>query len=74
MIIPLDPPPNPLARLFNRLERLLPDTLFHETPKESLNDAVLFWRVGRDELLWQPIVMTRLPELTTLKNQAIVAM
>lgn len=47
----------------------MPDTLLFETLKEPFNDAVLFRRGGRDELLLQPIIVTSLPEPVTLKDQ-----
>jgi hypothetical protein len=52
---------------------MLPDTLFFETPKKPLNDPVLFRRIGRNELLLQTVVSTRLAKSATLKDQAIVA-
>jgi hypothetical protein len=73
LVVPLDPVPNGPARLLKRLEGVLPDTLFFETPKESFNDAVLFRGVGRDELLLQPVIPTGLPEPPTLEDQTVVA-
>lgn len=39
-----------------------------------IDDAVLFGRVGRDELLLEPIVPARLQKLPTLEDQPIVTM
>ena len=52
---------------------MLPDTLFFETSNQLLNDAVLFRRIGRNELLLQPIISAGLPKSPTLENEAIVA-
>ena len=73
VVVPLHPVSNAPSRLLKRLERVLPDALFLETPKESFNDAVLFRRVGRDELLLQAIVPTGLAKAPTLEDQAVVA-
>ena len=72
-VVPVHPVPNDPPRLLKRLERVLPDTFFFETPKEPFDDPVLFRRVRCDELLLQPIVPTGLPEPATLEDQAIVA-
>jgi hypothetical protein len=45
VVIPLDPVANGTPRLLKRLERVLPDTLFFETAKETFDDAILFRRV-----------------------------
>ena len=72
LVVPGHPVPNDPARLLKRLELILPDTLFFETPKEPFDAAVLLRRVGRDELLLQPTVPTGLPEAPTLKGQAVI--
>src|SRR5688500_5232419 len=71
-VVPSQPGSDPLPRFLKRLELMLPDALFFETPKESFDDAILLRRVRRDELLLQPIVPIGLPEPTTLKDQAVV--
>ncbi|MEQ1844166.1 MAG: hypothetical protein ABL983_01150 [Nitrospira sp.] len=73
LVIPVDPVLNDPPRLLKRLELLLPDTLFFETAKEPLDDPILPWCVGRDELLLQPIVSARLAKSVTLKNQPVIA-
>jgi hypothetical protein len=73
VVVPLDPVPNDLPRLLKRLERVLPDTLLFQTPKEPFDQPILLRRIGRNELLLQPIVSTGLPKLTTLEDQPIVA-
>ena len=73
LVVPLEPLPNDPSRLLKCLERMLPHTFLLETPKEPLDDPVLFGRIGRDELLLELIVATGLTEPTTLKDEAIVA-
>ena len=73
MVIPLDPVPDDAPCVLEGLKRMLPDALFFETPEEPLNDAVLFWRIGRNELLLQSIISAGLSKPPTLKDQAIVA-
>jgi len=73
LVIPVDPVPNDPPRLLKRLERVLPDTLVFQTPKEPLNHPILFGRIRRDELLLQPIVSTGLAKPATLENQPVIA-
>jgi hypothetical protein len=63
MVIPLDPVPDDAPCVLEGLKRMLPDALFFETPEESLNDAVLFWRIGRNELLLQSIISAGLSNI-----------
>lgn len=63
-----DPP-----RLLKGLERVLPNTLLFQTPKEPFDHPVLRRRVGRNELLLQAIAATRLPEPPTPEDQTVVA-
>ena len=72
VVVPLDPVPNDPPRLLKGLERVLPDTLLFQAPKEPLNHPVLLRRVGRNEFLLQPVVSAGLPESPTLKDQAVV--
>ena len=73
LVVPVEPVPNDPPRLLKRLERVLPDALLLQTPKEPFNDPVLFRRIGRNEFLVQAIVATGLPKPPTLKDQPIVA-
>ena len=41
LVVPVDPVPNDPPRLLKRLERMLPDTLVFQTPKEPLNLPIL---------------------------------
>lgn len=73
LVVPLDPLPHLLARLFVTRKVVLPHALFFQTPEESLDQPVLLRRVGRDVLLLQPIESARLSESPTLKHQPIIA-
>lgn len=73
LVVPVQPVPNDSSRLLERLERVLPDTLLLQASKEPLNDPILFRRIGRDELLLQPIVSTGLAKSATLENQPVIA-
>ena len=72
-VVPPHPVSNDAARVVERLKHVLPDTVFFETAEEPFDNPILFRRIGRDELLLQPIVPTRLPEALALKDQPIVA-
>ena len=50
-VVPVDPVSNGPPRLVKRLERMLPDTLFFETPKKAFDHPILFRGIGCDELL-----------------------
>ena len=52
---------------------LLPHTFLLQTAKEPLNQAILFGRIRRNELLLEAILPTRPPKASTLKDQAVVA-
>src|SRR5512146_1145225 len=73
LVVPLEPVANDPPRLLKCLERVLPDTLFFQTPKEPLDDPILLRRVRCNELLLQPIIPARLPKASTLEDQAVVA-
>src|SRR5688572_231091 len=72
-VVPPHPIPNDPPRLLKRLERVLPDTLFFQTPKKPFDHSVLLRRIRRDELLPQAIVVAGLSEPSTLEDQAVVA-
>ena len=72
-VAPVNQVSNDPPRLLKRLERVLPDALFFETPKKPFNHPILFRRIGRDELLLQPIVSTGLAKPTTLEHQPVIA-
>lgn len=69
---PPDTTPNDLSRLLKVLERVLPDILLFQTPKEPFDHPIPLRPVERNELLLEAIVTTGLPEPSTLKDQAVV--
>lgn len=73
MLLLLSPVPDDTPGFLKRLERLFPGTRLAKTAKEPSNHAVLLWRKERNRLLLQVIVSARLPEASTLEDQAIVA-
>lgn len=73
LVIPVAPVPNDPPRLLKHLERMLPDTLVFHASKESLNQPILLGRIGRDELLLQPIVSTGLVKPATVENEPVIA-
>ena len=72
MLLPLSPVPDDAPGFLKRLERQLPDTRLFKTAQEPSSHAVLPWQ-ERDGLPLQVIVSARLPEPSTLEDQAIVA-
>lgn len=72
-VVPVDPALNGALYFAEAAEAVLPDSLFLQRAEEPLDEAVLFGRVSRDELLSESVVAARGPESSTLKDQAIVA-
>ncbi len=72
VVVPLQPVPDDPTRLLKCLERMLPDTLFFQPPKEPFDHPVLLQCIRRNELLLQTVVPTGLPKPATLENQPIV--
>lgn len=72
VVVPLDPVANCPTRLLNCLERVLPDTLFFQTPKGPFDHPGLLRCIRRNELLLQTVVPTGLPKPAALANQSIV--
>src|SRR5262245_38522518 len=71
-VVPADPRGQLTPRVVEAGEVVLPDTFFLQAAEEALDDAVLLWRVGRDELLGEPVVATRCPKPPALVDQAVV--
>ena len=71
-VVPLDPLPDCRFRLNEIFETMLPDTLLFQAAKESLNDPVLFGRIGSDELLCQSIIPAGRSEPPALEDQPVV--
>jgi hypothetical protein len=72
VVVPLHPVANDSPGVLKCLKRVLPDTFLLETAKEPFDDPVLFWRIGRDEFLLQPIVSTGLAKSAFLENQPVI--
>ena len=51
---------------------MLSDTFLLEAPEEPIDDAVLLRRVGGDEFLTEPAVVTGLTKAAALQDEAIV--
>src|SRR4030095_9768094 len=71
-VVPADPRGQLTLRVVEAGEVVLPDTFLLQAAEEALDDAVLLRRVGRDELLGQPIVATRRPKPPALIDQDVV--
>src|SRR5258708_36345846 len=55
-VVPFDPLGNSSASFGEAAKVMQPDALFLETTKEALDEAILLWRIGRNELLAQPVI------------------
>src|SRR5580658_2740610 len=53
-------------------EVMLPDALFFKAAKEAFDEAVLFGRVGRDELLAQTVIAAGGAKTSALKDEAVI--
>jgi len=73
LVVPVNPVPNDPLRLLKGLERVLPDILVFQAPKEPRNHPILLGRIRHDEPLLQPIVLTGLARSATLENQPVIA-
>lgn len=72
-VVPLDPPRHGSLRLPETPEVRLPGALLFQTAEEPLDQTVLLGRIGRRELLPEPVVPARLTEAATLEDEAVVA-
>src|SRR5262249_60070761 len=72
LVVPADPSPHGAARLHEARKSMLPDALLFQAAEEALYDPVLFWGVGRDELLAEAVVPARRPKPPTLKDESVV--
>src|SRR5689334_16930103 len=73
LVVPSDPSSHGAPRLDEAREAVLPDALFLQAPEEALDHPVLLWRVGRDKLLAQAIVLARGAKAPTLEDEPVVA-
>ena len=72
-VIPFDPVSNSCAGFGETGEVTLPDTLLFEATKEAFDEAVLFGRVGCDELLAQTVIAAGGAKTPALKDESVVA-
>src|SRR5580698_5472513 len=71
-VIPFDPLSDGGASFGEAAEVVQPDALLLETTKEALDEAVLLWRVWRNELLTQPVIAAGGAKAPTLEDESIV--
>src|SRR5580693_10672157 len=72
-VVPLNPFSKRRASLGEAAKVVQQDALFFETTKEALDETVLLGRMGRDELLTQPLITAGGTKAPTLKDQPIIA-
>ena len=71
-IIPLDPFGDRTPCFLKAGEIVLPNAFFLQAPEEAFNDAVLFRRVWRDELLRKLIVTACFTETSALEHKTVI--
>src|ERR1700733_13159442 len=71
-VIPFDPVGNSSTSFGEAAKIMQPDALFLETTKEALDEAVLLWRVGCNELLTQPVIAASGAKAPALEDESIV--
>ena len=71
-VVPFDPLSNGGASFGKAAEVMQPDALFLETTKEALDEAVLLWRIGCNELLAQPVIAASGAKTPALEDESIV--
>src|SRR5271167_2367208 len=71
-VIPFDPLSNGGTSFGEAAEVVQPDTLLLETAKEALDEAILLGRIGRNELLAQPVIATGGAKAPALEDKSIV--
>jgi hypothetical protein len=72
LVVVVDPVADGLPGLGEAAEVVLPDALLFETAEESLDDPVLLWGIGGDELLGKSVVAQSFPESSALEHKAVV--
>jgi hypothetical protein len=71
-IVLFDPLSNGAASFGEAAEVVQPDALLFETSKEALDEAVLLGRIGRNELLAQPVIAAGSAKAPALEDEAVV--
>ena len=72
-VVPLDPPAHGSLRLPETPEVRLPGALLFQAAEEPLDQAILLGRIGRRELLPEPVVPAGLTKAATLEDESVVA-
>ncbi len=72
LVVPRHPVSDRPSGHFKACQLLLPHTLLFHTSKKSLDQPMLFWRIGCDEFVLHLIIPTRLPKPPTLKDEAVI--
>ena len=72
-VVPFDPLGNSSASFGEAAKVMQPDALFLETTKEALDEAILLWRIGRNELLAQPVIAAGGAKAPALEDEAVIA-
>src|SRR6516165_5185553 len=72
LVVPSDPSSHGATRLHEAREAVLPDAFLLQAAEETLHDPVLFWGVGRDELLADSVILAGSPKTPALEDQSVV--
>ena len=72
-VVPFDPLSNGAASFGEATEVVQPHALFLETSKEALDEAILLGRIGRNELLAQPVIAAGGAKAPALEDEAVIA-
>src|ERR1700728_3499982 len=71
-VVPFDPFSNGAASFGEAAEVVQPNALLFETSKEALDETILLGRIGRNELLAQPVIATGGAKAPALEDKSIV--
>ena len=72
-VVPLNPLSNGGASFGEAAEGMEPDALLLETTKEALDEAILLWCIGCNELLTQPVIAASGAKAPALEDEPVVA-
>src|ERR1700728_44443 len=72
-VVPFDPFSNGAASFGEAAEVVQPNALLFETSKEALDETILLGRIGRNELLAQPVIAAGGAKAPALEDESIVA-
>ena len=72
-VVPFDPLSNGGASFGEAAEVVQPDALLFKTTKEALDEAILLGRIGRNELLAQPVIAASGAKAPALEDESVVS-